>query len=83
MAGRELSVMPPGEAERFILGLLRAGGRMTTMEVNSAAAGQGRRCPDETPRFLMKLKLKGIICGEVSQEKRGWVWWAKEPDVPG
>ena len=63
------------EAEEFVKGLLRSNGQMTTNEIETAARGEGKRCPDETVLFLTKLKSKKIIQGEISQEKRGWVWW--------
>ena len=68
-------VLSESEAERFIINLLRAHGPLTTKEIETAARGEGKRCPDETVLFLTKLRSRGIIHGEISQEKRGWVWW--------
>jgi len=67
--------LSPPEAEEFVKYLLRSNGQMTTKEIEIAARGQGKRCPDETVLFLTKLRRKGMIKGELSQEKRGWIWW--------
>ena len=67
--------LSPPEAEEFVKDLLRSKGHMTTKEIETAARGEGKRCPDETVLFLTKLRSKGIIHGEISQEKRGWIWW--------
>jgi len=68
-------VLSESEAERFIVQLLSVRGRMTTREIEAVARKQGKRCPDETVLFLTKLRYKGRIRGELSQEKRGWLWW--------
>jgi hypothetical protein len=67
--------LSPPEAEEFVKSLLRSKGQMTTKEIETAARGEGKRCPDETVLFLTKLRSKGIVQGKISQEKRGWVWW--------
>ena len=69
------SVMNEVEAEEYVKRLLLVRGPMTTHEIEAMAAGAGRRCPDQTVLFLVKLKQRGIIDGEVSMERRGWVWW--------
>jgi len=68
-------VLSESEAERYVIELLRSRGPMTTSEIESLARKEGKRCPDETVLFLNKLRTKGKIRGEISQEKRGWVWW--------
>lgn len=74
MADLELTAMTQLEAERMVIGLLEENGPMTTKEVEESAARSGRRCPDQTVLFLTKMKGKGLIRGEVSQERRGWLW---------
>ena len=69
-----LSVMAENEAEEFVIGLLQKRGALTTMEIEIAAAGEKRRCPDQTVLFLSKLRMKGKISGTVSKERRGWIW---------
>lgn len=67
-------VMTSSEAEDYVVRLLRGRGPMTTMEIEREAAGGGLRCPDQTVLFLTKMKGRGLIRGEVSQERRGWLW---------
>jgi hypothetical protein len=74
-SGAMVRTLSPPEAEEFVKHLLRSKGQMTTKEIETAARGEGKRCPDETVLFLTKLRSKGIIQGQISQEKRGWVWW--------
>lgn len=72
---KQPSIMKESEAERFVIDLLQSRGPSTTMEVEAYARKKGKRCPDETVLFLTKLRSKGKIKGELSREKRGWVWW--------
>ncbi|MGD9963230.1 MAG: hypothetical protein AB7S97_04950 [Thermoplasmata archaeon] len=69
-----VKVMTQPEAEATVLRLLSEAGQMTTMEIERAAASVGRRCPDQTVLFLTKMRRRGLIRGEVSQERRGWLW---------
>lgn len=71
------STVPMDEqtAEAFVIDLLRSRGAMTTMQVEEFARDEGRRCPDQTVIFLAKMRRKGLIKGEASLERRGWVWW--------
>ncbi|MEM0343397.1 MAG: hypothetical protein QXJ32_07190 [Thermoplasmata archaeon] len=63
------------EAEKFVLNLLRLKGPLTTIEIEIEAGNEGKKCPDQTVLFLTKMKKKGLIRGEVSVERRGWLWW--------
>ena len=64
------------EAVDDILGILRkAGEAVTTREVGEEMRKLQLRCPDSTIVFLNKLRLKGVIHGERSKERRGWIWW--------
>ncbi len=64
------------EAVEAILGILRkAGEAVTTREVGEEMRKLQLRCPDSTIVFLNKLRLKGVIHGERSKERRGWIWW--------
>ncbi len=67
-------VMSEREAEDYVLDLLRSRGSMTTMEIEDESAKGRRRCPDQTVIFLTKMKRKGMVLGEVSIERRGWLW---------
>ncbi|MEM3396336.1 MAG: hypothetical protein QW620_02685 [Thermoplasmata archaeon] len=63
------------EAEKIIVDFLARKGRATTREIEEEVQKTGKRCADESVKFLMKLKSKGRIRGEVSMEARGWVWY--------
>jgi predicted transcriptional regulator len=66
------------EAVELILQVLRDAGRpMTTREVQAETEKRLVRCPDSTVVFLNRLRNKGVIKGESSKEKRGWVWWVE------
>ena len=66
--------MTDSEAEAFVLGLLRDKGTLSTMEIEETAREHHKRCPDQTVLFLSKMKMKGLIVGTVSIERKGWVW---------
>jgi len=68
------SVMAESEAEAFVIELLKEKGPLTTMQVEKLARKDHKRCPDQTVIFLTKMKRKGLIKGEASLEKRGWLW---------
>jgi len=68
--------MDVASAEAFVLDLLRRLGPMTTMEVEKLARRERKRCPDQTVLFLTKMRGKGLIKGEASLERKGWLWWA-------
>ena len=70
-------VMQEVEAEAFVIALLKERGPLSTMEIEKLARKEHKRCPDQTVIFLTKMKKKGMIRGEASLEKRGWVWWAE------
>jgi len=67
------------EATDLILSVLRAAGRpMTTREVQEETERRRVRCPDSTAVFLNRLRLHGLIKGEHSEERRGWIWWVED-----
>ena len=64
------------EATHVILDILKAAERpLTTREVQAETKKLLVRCPDSTAVFLNRLRSKGIIHGERSREKRGFLWW--------
>ena len=67
-------VMREDEAERFVLQLLSREGPRTTRQIELAASDEKRRCPDQTVLFLAKMRAKGLIDGEPSTERKGWLW---------
>ena len=73
-SGEAVKVMSEREAEAFVISLLRENGPLTTMEIEQFSRRKERRCPDQTVLFLAKMRNKGLIEGEASVEKRGWLW---------
>ena len=64
------------EAVQAILSILRkAAEPITTRTVGEEMQKLQLRCPDTTIVFLNRLRKRGLINGERSKEKRGWVWW--------
>ncbi len=63
------------DAESFILELLKEKGKLRTSAIEEETKKKGVQCPDETVRFLTKMKMKGMIKGKMSTEERTWVWW--------
>ena len=68
------SIMTDREAEAFVTHLLREKGPLSTMEIEKLARKDRKRCPDQTVIFLAKMKKNGLIRGEVSLERKGWLW---------
>jgi len=67
-------VMTDHKAEAFVMRLLADRGPQSTMQIERLARKEHKRCPDQTVLFLMKMKKKGLIQGEASLEKKGWLW---------
>ena len=63
------------DLEEWLIKLLQKSGKMTTSQIKECADSDGLSCPDEPVRFLNKLKVKGIIKGQLSIEHKGWLWW--------
>ncbi|MGD2200540.1 MAG: hypothetical protein PVJ38_02770 [Candidatus Bathyarchaeota archaeon] len=67
------------EAVDLILQVLReAGEPLTTREVQMETEKRRVRCPDSTVIFLNRLRIKGVIHGERSEERRSWIWWVED-----
>ncbi len=76
VSGMEQRVLKDEEADKLIIDLLLQAGRpLTTREVQEETQKRLVRCPDSTVVFLNKLRIKGVIHGEMSKERRGWIWW--------
>ncbi len=66
------------EAVDLILQVLGdAGNPLTTREVQAETEKRLVRCPDSTVVFLNRLRIKGLINGERSKERKGWIWWVE------
>lgn len=76
------TTMTDSEAESFVISLLEDLGPLSTMEIEMHAQEHQKRCPDQTVNYLVKLMHRGIIQGEVSVEKRGWVWRIPQVQTP-
>jgi predicted transcriptional regulator len=70
-----IELMDVSSAEAFVIELLRERGPLSTMQIEKLARSEHKHCPDQTVIFLTKMKKKGLIKGEASLERRGWVWW--------
>lgn len=71
------------EAIEFVLSILKAAGKpLTTKEIEEETRKRLVQCPDKTPIFLNRLRLKGTIKGQLSPERRGWIWWVEKAPKP-
>ena len=53
--------------------------RLTTKEVEFRLAELfDYHCPDDFAKTMTKLKQMGLVKGEVSLEKGGWIWWVDD-----
>jgi len=64
------------EAVELVISILRTAGKpLTTREIEMATRKRMVSCPDRTPVFLNRLRLKGVVKGRLSAEERAWIWW--------
>jgi len=67
------------EAIELVLSILKAASKpLTTKEIEEETRKRLVQCPDKTPVFLNRLRLKGKIKGQLSAERRGWIWWVEK-----
>jgi hypothetical protein len=67
------------EAVKLVTSILKEAGKpLTTREIEEQTRKRMAACPDTTPVFLNKLRLRGIIEGQLSVERRGWIWWIRK-----
>jgi hypothetical protein len=67
------------EAIELVLSILKSAGKpLTTKEIEEETRKRLVQCPDKTPIFLNRLRLKGTIKGQLSPERRGWIWWVEK-----
>jgi hypothetical protein len=71
----ELSSKSTSEVEHYVIKLLTQNRKLTTSEIVAQAELDGVSCPDEPVRFLNRLRLQGVIQGQLSLEHKGWLWW--------
>ncbi len=66
------------EAVELVVSILKEARKpLTTREIEEKTRKHMVSCPDKTPVFLNRLRLKGVIKGQLSTERRGWIWWIK------
>jgi len=64
------------ESFELIVSVLKTAGKpLTTRDVEGEIRKRLVTCPDNLPVLLNKLRLRGVVKGELSPERRGWVWW--------
>jgi len=64
------------EATKIILSILKKAEKpLSTRDIEGETRKLLITCPDNTPVFLNRLRLKGVIRGQLSPERRGWIWW--------
>jgi hypothetical protein len=67
------------EAVKIILSILKKADKpLSTRDIEGETRKLLIACPDNTPVFLNRLRLKGIIKGQLSPERRGWIWWIEK-----
>jgi len=67
------------EATKIILSILKKAEKpLSTRDIEGETRKLLVACPDNTPVFLNRLRLKGIIKGQLSPERRGWIWWIEK-----
>ncbi len=72
----EPRILKGDEADKLIIQLLKDEGKpLTSREVQAETEKRLVRCPDTTVVYLNKLRINGIIKGEMNKEKRAWIWW--------
>ncbi len=53
--------------------------RVSTFEATDRLDSQfGYRCPDDIVKTLTKLRRAGLVKGEISMERGGWIWWVDD-----
>jgi hypothetical protein len=64
------------ESFELILSVLKAAGKpLTTRDVDGEVRKRLISCPDSLPVLLNKLRLRGLVKGQLSAERKGWIWW--------
>jgi len=66
------------ESFELIMSVLKAAGKpLTTRDVEGEIRKRLVSCPDGLPVLLNKLRLRGLVKGQLSPERKGWVWWTE------
>ena len=65
------------QLERTVLEILKKNGPMGLQAILAELAPEQQRCPDETARLLARLRKRGEIEGEFSEERSSWIYRVK------
>jgi len=64
------------ESFKLIMAILKSAGKpLTTRDIEGEIRKNLISCPDSLPVLLNRLRLRGLIKGQLSVERRGWIWW--------
>jgi len=68
--------MTEDESFKLIMTILKSAGQpLTTRDIEGEIRKKLISCPDNLPVLLNRLRLKGLVKGQLSVERRGWIWW--------
>jgi hypothetical protein len=66
------------ESFELIMSILKAAREpLTTRAVEGEIRKQLISCPDNLPVLLNRLRMKGLVKGQLSVERRSWIWWVE------
>jgi hypothetical protein len=64
------------EAFELIISVLKGADKpLTTRDIDGEIKKRFVSCPDSLPILLNRLRLRGLVKGQLSTERKGWVWW--------
>jgi hypothetical protein len=72
----EPRILRGDEADKLIIQLLKDAGKpLTSREIQTETEKRLVRWVDTTVVYLNRLRINGVIKGEMNKEKRAWLWW--------
>lgn len=71
------------ESLALILSVLKEAGKpLTTRDVDGEIRKRFLWCPDTLPVLLNRLRMRGLVKGQLSAERKGWIWWVENEARP-